>query len=77
MRASEILSRARRPVVPLPVAASASPAPAPPILARAEPQQVEVRPPQIPPLAPPPKSGVYRQLMKQHDRMGTRHLHRP
>lgn len=76
MRASEIVSRAHRPVAPLPMTASTVPVPQAPIVARpeAQPQQVNVRPPQIPPMAPPPRSGVYQQLMKKHDRMSTRHL---
>ena len=74
MRASQIISRARRPAA----SALATPVPAAiPVtgaLAAAPQQQVQVRPPQIPPMTPPRAGSSYRQLMKKHDRMGTRHL---
>ncbi|MDO4548342.1 MAG: hypothetical protein Q4D04_09610 [Clostridia bacterium] len=33
-----------------------------------------VRPPDIPPQAPPPRTGEYSSLMKKHDRFKSRHI---
>ena len=60
-------SRAPNPTQTAPQPHAATPPPAP---------QTIVRPPEIPPQVPKPRTGEYSRLMKRHDRLNTRHVNK-
>lgn len=78
IKVTDMLARARQRTGPTPAQGHRSSVPPAPTYAAPVQQtaQIRVHPPEIPPMVPPPKprTGIYSDLMKKHDRVATRHI---